>query len=107
MYIMLNQNVTWFKKKFKLNKLGVRRSKIPQVQVMFHPAVQVPHTLRSHVCYADQISSMVMDEIFTSIYVQYFFLKITGQCSSLPLLVNLSLVSAVRRGKSENGYSAA
>lgn len=36
--------------KKKKSKLGVTRSNIPRVQICIIPAVQVPHTLRSHVC---------------------------------------------------------
>lgn len=47
-----------------------------------------------------------MDEVFTRIYLQYF-LKITDRYSSLPVLVNLSLVSSMKKDKSENVGSAA
>lgn len=47
-----------------------------------------------------------MDEVFTRIYLQYF-LKVTGRCSFLPFLVNLSLVSSMKKDKSENVGSAA
>jgi hypothetical protein len=47
-----------------------------------------------------------MDEVFTRIYLQYF-VKITGRYSVLPFLVNLSLVSSMKKDKSENVGSAA
>lgn len=102
MYTVLNQNVSWFYKKIKL---GVRKPKIPQAQIMFTPAVHTPHIV------LPQLSGRAVE--FSGdgwdIYRHYLqrFLEITGRNSSLPFLVNLSLVSSTKRGKSENGCSAA
>lgn len=102
MYTVLNQNVSWFYKKIKL---GVRKPKIPQAQTC-SLLLSTRHTLRSHSRQAEQLSSVVMDGMFTGIYLQHFP-KVTGRHSSLPFLVNLSLVSSMKRDKSENGCSAA
>lgn len=102
MYTVLNQNVSWFYKKIKL---GVRKPKIPQAQTC-SLLLSTRHTLQSHSCQAEQLSPVVMDGMFTGIYLQHFP-KVTGRHSSLPFLVNLSLVSSMKRDKSENGCSAA
>lgn len=48
---MINQNITWFYKKKKKDKLGVNRFKIPQIQIIcLIPPVQAPHTQSSHDC---------------------------------------------------------
>lgn len=102
MYTVLNQNVSWFYKKIKL---GVRKPKIPQAQTMFTPAVHTPHiALPQLPGRAVEFGGDGWD-----IYRHYLqrFLEITGRHSSLPFLVNLSLVSSMKRGKSENGCSAA